>query len=147
MPKPFPLHPLLELTQARMDEAARRLGQLLASEQEIEQTLEMLLQYRDDYERRFREAAQNGMNRDEWRNFQSFLGRLDEAVDQQRQRVMQSKELTAAGQKAWIDQRTRAKAFDTLSERHRADAARAEAKAQQRAQDEQAAKNFRGDDA
>ncbi|MEW5889830.1 MAG: flagellar export protein FliJ [Pseudomonadota bacterium] len=142
MPKPFPLQSLLDLSLERMDEAARRLGQLLASEQEVEKTLEMLLQYREEYRKRFREAAQHGMGRDQWSNYRSFLGRLDEAVEQQRQRLAQSRQQTAAGQQAWLDQRTRVKAFDILSQRHKAIEARAEGRAEQRAQDEHAAKGF-----
>ena len=65
--KAFPLQSLLELSQTRMDDAARRLGQLLASEQEVEKTLALLEQYREEYEARFREAAQAGLSRDEWR--------------------------------------------------------------------------------
>jgi len=141
--KAFPLQSLLELSQSRMDDAARRLGQLLASEQEVEQTLSLLEQYREEYEKRFREAARNGLSRDEWSNYQSFLGRLDEAVAQQRLLVESSKQRTVDGQKEWLDKRNRAKAFDTLSQRHRANEALSEAKTEQRAQDEHAAKNFR----
>lgn len=144
MPKPFPLQPLLELSQTRMDEAARRLGQLIASEQEVEKTLEMLLQYREEYEKRFRDAARNGMGPDEWRNYQSFLSRLEEAIEQQRARVAASKQQTAAGQQAWLTQRTKVKAFDTLSQRHQASAAREDGRREQRAQDEHAAKGFPG---
>ena len=142
MPKPFPLQSLLDLSLERMDEAARHLGQLLACEQEVEKTLEMLLQYREEYQKRFCEAAQNGMGRDQWSNYRSFLGRLDEAVEQQRQRLAQSRQQTAAGQQAWLAQRTKVKAFDTLSQRHKALEARAEGRAEQRAQDEHAAKGL-----
>jgi flagellar FliJ protein len=145
--KAFPLQSLLELSQTRMDEAARRLGQLLASEQEVEKTLTMLIQYRDEYEGRFREAAKNGMAREQWRNYQTFLGRLDEAIAQQRRVVDASKQRTAAGQQAWLDQRNKAKAFDTLSQRHKANEGRAAAKSEQRAQDEHAAKACRKEDA
>ena len=82
--KAFPLQSLLDLSHLRMDDAARQLGQLLASEQEVGKTLELLEQYRGEYEARFRQAAQDGLGRDEWANYQSFLGRLDEAIAQQR---------------------------------------------------------------
>jgi flagellar FliJ protein len=141
MPKPFPLQSLLDLSLERMDEAARHLGRLLACEQEVEKTLEMLLQYREEYRKRFREAAQNGMGRDQWSNYRSFLGRLDEAVEQQRQLLARSRQQTAAGQQAWLAQRTKVKAFDTLAQRHKALEARTEGRAEQRAQDEHAAKN------
>lgn len=142
--KSFPLQTLLDLSNARMDDAARQLGQLLASEQEVEQTLALLIQYRDEYESRFSQAAQNGMARDEWRNYQSFLGRLDEAIAQQRAMVDASRLRTADGQKTWLDQRNKVKAFDTLSQRHKENEVRTEAKTEQREQDEHAAKGFRG---
>lgn len=141
--KAFPLQSLLDLSNVRMDDAALRLGQLLASEQEVEKTLDLLEQYREEYETRFRQAAQNGLTREEWGNYQSFLGRLDEAVAQQRTLVQASKQRTVDGQKEWLDKRNRAKAFDTLSQRHKANEIRSEAKTEQRIQDEHAAKHFR----
>ena len=141
--KSFPLQTLLDLSNARMDDAARQLGQLVASEQEVETTLAVLLKYREEYESRFRQAARDGMTRDEWRNYQSFLGRLDEAIAQQRALAEASRLRTANGQKEWLDKRNKVKAFDTLSQRHREHEVRIEAKTEQREQDEHAAKGFR----
>ncbi len=140
--KAFPLQSLLDLSNVRMDDAARQLGQLLASEQEVGKTLALLEQYREEYEARFRQAAQDGLTRDEWGNYQSFLGRLDEAIVQQRMLVQASRQRTADGQKEWLDKRNRVKAFDTLSQRHKASEIRSEARNEQRAQDEHAARPF-----
>jgi flagellar protein FliJ len=141
--KAFPLQSLLDLSQVRMDDAARKLGELLASEQEVGKTLSLLEQYRDEYDARFRQAAQGGLTRDEWGNYQSFLGRLDEAIAQQRALVDASRQRTMDGQKEWLDKRNRVKAFDTLSQRHKAGEVRSEAKNEQRSQDEHAAKSYR----
>jgi flagellar FliJ protein len=141
--KSFPLQTLLDLSNARMDDAARQLGRLVASEQEVETTLAVLLKYREEYETRFRQAAQSGMTRDEWRNYQSFLGRLDEAIGQQRALADASRLRTRDGQKEWLDKRNKVKAFDALSQRHREHEVRIEAKSEQREQDEHAAKGFR----
>jgi len=141
--KSFPLQTLLDLSNVRMDDAARQLGQFLASEQEVGKTLEMLIQYRDEYEGRFRAAAKNGITREEWRNYQSFLGRLDEAIVHQRSLVDVSHQRTANGQKEWLDKRNRVKAFDTLSQRHHQHEVRIEQKGEQRSQDEHAAKHYR----
>jgi flagellar FliJ protein len=140
--KAFPLQSLLDLSQVHMDDAARKLGQLLASEQEVGKTLALLEQYREEYEARFRQAAQNGLTRDEWGNYQSFLGRIDEAIAQQRALVETSRQRTVDGQKEWLDKRNRVKAFDTLSQRHKAHEVHSEAKSEQRAQDEHASKSF-----
>lgn len=118
MTKPFSLQTLLDLSQLKMDDAARRLGELLAGEQEAGNRLNLLTQYREEYHQRFLAAAQTGISRDAWSNYQSFLSRLDDAINQANQMVAQSKQRTAAGQQAWLDQRERRQAFDTLSRRH-----------------------------
>ena len=140
MAKPFPLQTLLDLSQLRMDDAARRLGELLAGEQEAGQRVLLLQQYRDEYHQRFLAAAKNGIGRDAWSNYQSFLGRLDEAILQAHALVEQSKQRTAAGQREWIDKRGRVQAFDSLSERHRRRELNAENRQDQKIQDEHAAR-------
>lgn len=140
MSKKFQLQPLLDLSNLRLDEATRQLGKLIAGEQEASQRLELLVQYRDEYHARFLAAAGNGLGPDTWRNYQSFLGRLDQAIDQARAMVATSRQRTALGQKDWIDKRGKAKAFDTLAQRHQAREAYAEARQEQKQSDEHAAR-------
>lgn len=140
MTKPFPLQTLLDLSQLRMDEAARRLGELLTGEQEAGARVILLQEYRDEYHQRFIAAAQNGISLDAWSNYQSFLGRLDDAILQAQALVGQSKQRTAAGQREWLDKRGRVQAFDSLSERHRRRTLYAENRQDQKVQDEHAAR-------
>lgn len=140
MTKPFPLKTLLELSQLRMDDAARRLGTLLAGEQEAGARVLLLQQYRDEYHQRFLAAASQGIGRDTWSNYQSFLARLDDAIVQAKAMVLQSKRQTAAGQRDWVDKRGRLKAFDTLSQRHQSREQSLEIRQEQKAQDEHAAR-------
>ena len=136
MTKPFPLQTVLELMQSRADEATVRLGQLIASERNAKNKLEMLQQYRDEYAERFRQSAQNGLSQREWQNFQEFLNRLDDAIEAQHKAVAVQKENTAAGQKNWQLQRKKLQAFDTLSDRHHAGESLREMKREQKSQDE-----------
>lgn len=136
----FPLQPLLDLAHTRMDEAARRLGELVALERDGQQKLEMLQQYRDEYKARFVQASRDGIGPEAWRNFSAFLGKLDDAIASQRRLVEQSRHHTSQGQQAWVAQRNKVKAFDTLSQRHQAGLARIEAKQEQRMTDEHAAR-------
>jgi flagellar protein FliJ len=139
----FPLQALLDLSHERMDEAARKLGELVASERAVEEKLQLLENYRDEYRRRFMEAASQGLGPDAWRNFTAFLGRLDEAVQYQQRVVNDSRQRTAQGQQAWVEQRNQARAFDTLAERHQVKVARHEARQEQKQTDEHAAKRYR----
>ncbi len=137
------LQTLIELAQSRMDDAAKRLGALLASGQAHEQKLEILVQYREEYHNRFRTAAQTGISPEAWRNYSTFIAKLDEAVFEQEQIVARAREQVMAGKQAWVDERNRKKAFDTLATRQQAVALRKESRAEQRITDEHSAKLFR----
>ena len=136
MTKPFALQTIHELMQTRADDATQLLARLIASERSAKDKLEMLRKYRDDYAGKFRLAAQNGLTPGEWRNYQEFLNRLDEAINAQSQAVAQQVQRTASGQANWQQQQMKLKAFDTLSERHYASENAQELKREQKSQDE-----------
>jgi flagellar protein FliJ len=143
MTEPFRLQPLLDLATDRMDEAARILGELISGEQECQRKLESLERYRAEYQARFQEAASKGIGPDAWRNFSTFLRRIDDAIAAQRADLEQSRQATAGGQQDWLAQRNKFKAFDTLSQRHQAVQARREHRDEQRLSDEHGAKVHR----
>jgi flagellar FliJ protein len=140
MTQRFPLQALLDLSLLRLDEATRQLGLLISGEQEAAKRMAMLIEYRDEYRKRFLEAARQGIGKDQWRNYQAFLDRLEAAVGQAGALVEESRSRTVAGQRAWIDQRGQVKTYDTLAERHVARAHYAEQKKEQKVQDEHAAR-------
>lgn len=144
MNKPSPLQPLLELMQSRMDDAARRLGELIASETEGKRKLDMLQEYRDEYQQRFLQAAASGIGPDAWRNYSAFLVKIDEAIAAQRSMVEQSRQRTVQGQQVWMNHRNKVKAIDTLTQRQRAAELHTEARREQRLSDEHAARRFNG---
>ena len=146
MTKPFALQIVLELMQVRADDATHRLAQLISSERNAKSKLDMLRQYREEYAVRFKQAAQNGLAQREWHNYQEFLNRLDEAIDSQLQTVALQIQNTAEGQTHWQQQRTKLKAFDTLSERHYVNESNLELKREQKTQDEFAARGKTDDD-
>ena len=140
MTKPFSLQTVLELMQIRADDATQRLARLIASERDAKNKLDLLQQYRDEYAMRFRQAAQNGLSKSEWRNYQEFLNRLEEAINTQRANVAWQVQHTANGQTQWREQKTKLKAFDTLSERHYASENALEVRLDQKKEDEFAAR-------
>jgi len=136
MSKPFSLQTVLELMQARADEATQALARLIANERDARAKLAMLRQYRDEYANRFRQAALAGLTPSAWNNFQEFLNRLDEAIAAQAQAVAQQARNTANGQEHWKHQQKKLKAIDTLSERHRSQEEAREQRLDQKQQDE-----------
>jgi len=142
----FPLQSLLDLSQLRLDEAGRRLGELISGEQEATKRLELLIEYRSEYQARFVAAAQAGLGPREWQNFRSFLHRLDEAVTQAEALAAQSRQRTASGQKEWLTKRGKVQAFDTLAQRHQKQLDHQETRREQKASDEHSARRYGRDD-
>ncbi|MCK6390571.1 MAG: flagellar export protein FliJ [Azonexus sp.] len=142
MSKPFSLQPLLEIMQNRTDEATRRLGQLIAAEQNARSRLEMLEQYRQEYADRLRENIAQGITRQALANYQDFLARIEEAIAQQSRAVSQSEANTVAGQQHWREQHTKMKAIDTLSIRHQNRERKLEDKQEQKLLDEYSTRKF-----
>lgn len=142
MAQTFPLQTLLELMQNRTDEASRKLGQLITAEQSQRSRLQMLEQYRDEYAQRMRDATAEGITRLILRNYQDFLARIDEAIEQQRQAVQNSELSTKAGQTEWRNQNTKLMAIDTLSSRHDARERYRENKQEQKILDEFSSRKY-----
>lgn len=142
MARTFSLQPLLDLMQSRTDEATRKLGQLLAAEQNQRSRLQMLEQYREEYAQRMSEAVRNGLTPAALLNFQSFILRIDEAIVQQRIVVVNSEKNTRQGQQQWQEQNKQLKAIGTLSQRHELSERHRENRADQKLQDEFAARRF-----
>lgn len=140
MSRQFPLQSLLDLSQLRLDEATRKLGELISGQQEASKRLELILQYRDEYQARFVATAQTGIGLEAWQNYRAFLGRLDDAVAQARELAAASAQRTAAGQQEWLHKQGRLKAFDTLAQRHRSTVMHAESRREQKGSDELAAR-------
>ncbi|MEW6563038.1 MAG: flagellar export protein FliJ [Pseudomonadota bacterium] len=132
----FKLQPLVDLAAQQNDAATKKFGQLNQQQQAAQAKLEMLQQYRRDYQERFQNAVQNGMDQTDMRNFQDFLYRLDEAIRQQRALLEQIKVAVQSGRTELMEAQRKVKSFDTLAQRHQEAEKAKENKLEQRAQDE-----------
>lgn len=136
MTKAFHLQPLLNLAQIKNESATRRLGELNKQQQDTQAQLDILLQYRRDYQARLQTSSQDGMNPALLRNFQEFIYKLDAAIAQQTRAVEQSKLSTQIGLGEFAGTQRKLKSFDTLQQRHIETQIKVEAKQEQKAMDE-----------
>ncbi|MGD9788686.1 MAG: flagellar export protein FliJ [Sulfuricellaceae bacterium] len=142
MAKPFHLQPLVEYTQNQTDEASKRLALLKAQWQMAEDKLRQLVAYREEYQGRMARSAQVGMSVSALRDYQAFLGKIDTAIEQQKQEVARCQQSWEAGKEEWMAQRRKLKAYQTLEQRHYARESQREAKQEQKEQDESARHAF-----
>jgi flagellar FliJ protein len=136
MIKPFSLQPLVHLAQLKNDAATKKLGQLNQQHQTAQEKLNALQQYRKDYQVKFQEEAKVGMSPVDMKNFQDFIGRLDQAIQQQTSVIETAKAGVQTGRTELMDTTRKMKSFDTLAQRHVDSEKKIEAKNEQRMQDE-----------
>lgn len=103
---------------------------------DMEQKLAALENYRKEYEDGFAARAGTGLGIAAIRDFQAFLARLGEALEQQRQAVELARAAHEAAILLWREAAKRAHVVDTLAERWQLEESRAESRRDQRDSDE-----------
>src|SRR5918993_335937 len=112
----FRLKVVQDLAQQQSDSAASRLGVLNAEAAKAEAKLNMLLGYREEYRQRFRDSLNRDVHSAGWKNFQQFLEKLDEAIEQQRAALLACQQAVHRGQCEWQSKQKQVKAYDTLEQ-------------------------------
>ncbi len=136
MRKSTAIQTLIELASKESDAAAENLGRKIRTAGELEQKLALLMQYRNDYEARFHASRTEGVTIAGYRNFQSFLGKLDVAIESQQRIVKEAQKHVADGKKAWQEAERKKMSYSTLSERQQKEILRKEMKREQKQTDE-----------
>src|SRR4051794_517829 len=114
----FSLQSLLDLAQASAGAAARTLGVSCSKEEAEQQKLQMLIDYRSDYQQNFQKSSRDGVSPASWSNFHEFMNKLDLAVKQQTEVVAHWQRSVVASREEWLAQQRRLNSYDTLSQRH-----------------------------
>ena len=111
---------LIDLAREQTEATIRRLGELNRQYSAVSGKLDLLLQYREEYQQRFEAAVRTGLSQTEWQNFRNFIGKLDEAIAQQRQMQQESMRRVEEGRLAYREAHRKLKSFETLEARHEA---------------------------
>src|SRR6478609_5948169 len=111
------LDTLIELATNASDDAAKRLGHAVRANGDAEQKLAMLTQYREDYVLRFQgRMSSAGVTAAGYRNFQSFLDKLDEAIKGQQRVVQDAERRVGMERTAWQGCERKRLSYDILAE-------------------------------
>lgn len=142
MATPDSLRLLLDHARKQTDDAAINLGKLSLKQQEAEKTLQLLVEYRKNYQSQFMGSAGSGINPAEWRNFKAFICKLDTAIQAQQKLVTITQEHKEAGSRQYYAHRLKLKSYVTLSQRADLHHQTYLQKQEQRQLDEHTAHNF-----
>ncbi len=113
-----PLVTLRELAQTAAEQAAIQLAQVRQSHQQMEQQLNMLIGYQDEYRVRLNQTLNvGGMSSASWQNYQQFLKTLELTIEQHKQQLRHWQAQLDLATEHWREKQQRLNAFETLEQR------------------------------
>ncbi|MBG3113257.1 flagella biosynthesis chaperone FliJ [Proteus mirabilis] len=113
-----PLVTLRELAQTAAEQAAVQLAQVRQSHQQMEQQLNMLIGYQDEYRNRLNQTLNvGGMSSASWQNYQQFLKTLELTIEQHKQQLRHWQAQLDLATEHWREKQQRLNAFETLEQR------------------------------
>ena len=127
------MHKVFLLAETEEQQQCRAMGSSQRSLDDEINRLAELKAYRQSYGVRCREGAYNSM---QWKDYQSFLQRLDEAVAIQTQVVMDGRQKRDAHRSRWMTKRRKAESLERVVDRFRQQDMRSEERGEQKTSDE-----------
>ncbi|EOG7987608.1 flagellar export protein FliJ [Proteus mirabilis] len=113
-----PLVTLRELAQTAAEQAAVQLAQVRQSHQQMEQQLNMLIGYQDEYRVRLNQTLNvGGMSSASWQNYQQFLKTLELTIEQHKQQLRHWQAQLDLATEHWREKQQRLNTFETLEQR------------------------------
>ncbi len=137
------LKPVVQVAESREQQAARALGAAQARLAQARQQLAELQRYRDDYRQGFQQAGATGMGAARLADYQQFLHKLGQAIEQQTQQVAQATREAEAKRALWFASRGKVRMLDTVVARYQAIEEQQASRQEQREQDERAQRGGR----
>lgn len=137
------LDTLIDLAQRASDAAAKRLGAALKAVEDAEHKLQMLEGYRNDYVAKLDAAQTAGITPFAYQNFVAFIGKLDVALNGQRDVIKHARYKADVERKAWQESERKRLSYRTLNERAALEALKVENKRDQKMMDDHAARTAR----
>ena len=132
------LEPVGQLARSNERDCARRLAGAQGRVADAERRCAELERYRAEYHEAFRARAQSGLQAKGLREYQTFIARLDDALRQQRQLVLQLRGEQQREHQHWQDAAVRSSAVGKVIENARREERQVEDRRLQREQDERA---------
>lgn len=134
------LQTLVELAQRESDTCAKRLGAATNAVGEAQQKLDMLFSYREDYEQKLYARGSSGMSPMAYQNYLAFMQKLDVAINGQQDVINLAQSRVEQARQAWQQAEMKRMSYQALQKRANLQLLQKEAKRDQKAMDEHAAR-------
>ena len=136
MAKPFHLQPLVNMARDRSEVAAQALAKLKYLWQEAQNKQLQLQNYLEEYRQRLQQQTESGLSIMQWRDYQSFMHKLESAIVAQGKEIERCRYLWEQGEAEWQARERDVNAYQTLRNRHDEAERKIDARYDQGVQDE-----------
>ena len=135
------MQPVARIAEHHERYNARELGRARKRLMEMQQKLEELQSYREEYARRFENMGNGGLRTPQICDYRAFLSRLSEAIVQQESAIARVVTEIDEQRQTWMQSRGRAQALDKVLERYQRQAQEVERRREQHECDEHVTRN------
>lgn len=130
------LDTLIEESRKSRDHAGRVLADDRRAQQLTARQLDTLKHYKHEYHAKLSDALAHGIDVGALNNYQRFIDSLDSAIGSADRQLQQDTSNVRASQQRWKQEQKQLSSFGTLADRRAARASQAEARREQRRNDE-----------
>jgi len=109
--------PVQRIAQSREQKAARELGSSQRNARDQTSRLEELKRYHSEYLERFQNASRAGISVPQMQEYRTFLGKLEQAIEAQKQVVNSSQQECSVRKESWKQKRVRTQVYGKVMDR------------------------------
>lgn len=114
MKKSQRLNVIAELNEKNEKATLKELGHIQQQCQEAETQLENLKEYRQDYESKYQSIAKLGANIKQLLEFRAFMSKLDQAIEEQQQVILNVEKQLNSKRSQWEQQHQKTKSMQKV---------------------------------
>lgn len=144
MKKSQRLKTIVDLNAQNEQKALVALGVAQQKKQQLDKQLENLIQYRQEYKNKFQATSVAGINIDQLVEFNSFINKLNRAIEEQKEAILEMDKELLFVRKNWEGRHQKTKSIRKVCESALAEETQIETKREQREQDDRAIRTGRG---
>jgi len=143
MKKSQRLQVIVDLNENNEKKALEELGKAQRKKQELQTQLESLIIYRQEYKDKYQSITQIGVNISQLLEFRSFISKLDKAIEEQEQAILDMENTVVHVRKVWERQHQKTKSLQKVHDSAKVEEVKLENKKEQNEQDDRATRTGR----
>ncbi len=128
---------IVDLNATDEKKALEALGKAQRKKKQLQEKLDELLQYQQDYKQKYQTISETGVNITQLLEFRAFISKLEIAIDGQKKAVLEQEEEVTFVRKTWERKHQKTKSLQKVCDTALEEEVKMEDKREQKEQDDQ----------